>query len=326
MRLWIQELNWITKGGIEMEQTNLNVSKNSFQLIPSEEKDLNTVVRPAETYWHDVWRRLKSNKVAMVSLIVIIFLVLLSILGPMLSKFDYRSMDQNASSVGPNSIHWFGTDQHGRDLFVRTLYGARISLLVGIVSAFINFIIGILYGGISGYYGGWVDNIMMRIVDVLYAIPTVLYVILLMVVLGSGLGNIFIALGISYWLGMARMVRGQVLQLKQREFILAARAVGAKDLRIIVKHLIPNAMGQIVVMLTMSIPNAIFTEAFLSFIGLGVSAPAASLGVLCNDAISAFRSYPYQLFFPAMTICIIMLGFNMFGDGLRDALDPKMRK
>jgi oligopeptide transport system permease protein len=167
---------------------------------------------------------------------------------------------------------------------------------------------------------------MMRIVDILYAIPVVLYVILLMVVLGNGLQNIFIALGISYWSGMARMVRGQVLQLKEREFILAAKAIGSKDPRIIRKHLLPNAMGQIIVMLTMSIPQAIFTEAFLSFIGLGVSAPAASLGMLCNDAIASFRTYPYQLFFPAAVICLIMLAFNLFGDGLRDALDPKMRK
>lgn len=309
-----------------MEHNIRKIDKNMFEFIPQEEKDLNTVVRPSETYWQDVWRRLKLNKVAMISLILIIVLVLIAAIGPLLSKFDYRYQDTKSLSLAPSSVHWFGTDDLGRDLYVRTLYGARISLIVGIVSALINFVIGIVYGGISGYYGGKIDNIMMRIVDVLYAIPVVLYVILLMVVMGSGLQNIFIALGISYWVGMARMVRGQVLQFKQQEFILAAKAIGEMDLKILIKHLIPNAMGQIIILLTMSIPSAIFTEAFLSFIGLGVSAPMASLGVLCNDAVSSFRTYPYQLFFPAMTICLIMLAFNLFGDGLRDALDPKMRK
>lgn len=309
-----------------MESNVCKVDKKMFELIPQEEKDTNTVIRPSETYWQDVWRRLKLNKVAMVSLLLIVALILISIVGPLLSKFDYRSQDTNALSLRPDSVHWFGTDALGRDLYVRTLYGARISLLVGVVSAFINFVIGVIYGGISGYYGGKIDNLMMRIVDVLYSIPVVLYVILLMVVLGNGLQNIFIALGISYWVGMARMVRGQVLQLKQQEFVMAAKAIGEKDFKIIIRHLIPNAMGQIIVMLTMSIPSAIFTEAFLSFIGLGVSAPMASLGVLCNDAVQSFRTYPYQLFFPAATICLIMLAFNLFGDGLRDALDPKMRK
>jgi oligopeptide transport system permease protein len=176
-------------------------------------------------------------------------------------------------------------------------------------------------------YGGATDNVMMRIVDVLYSVPTMLYVILLMCILGKAdIWNIFIALGISYWVGMARIVRGQVLSLKQQEFVLAARALGAKNLRIITRHLIPNCMGPIIVCLTMSIPSAIFTEAFLSFVGLGVSAPMASLGVLCNDALDTYKTYPFQLFFPSLAICLIMLAFNLFGDGLRDALDPKMRK
>ncbi|MCX7885611.1 MAG: ABC transporter permease [Caloramator sp.] len=304
-----------------------DIDKEFFEYIPKEDKDLNTVVRPSETYWQDAWRRLKKNRVATFSLFVLIILILISIIGPYLSKFDYRTNDINSLNLSPNSEHWFGTDELGRDLYVRVLYGMRISLSVGIVSALINFVIGVIYGGISGYYGGNIDNIMMRIVDVLYSVPTVLYVILLMVVLGeASLSNIFIALGISYWVGMARIVRGQVLALKQQEFVLAARALGVKNIRIILRHLIPNSMGSIIVTLMMSIPSAIFTEAFLSFIGLGVSAPMASLGVLCNDAITTYRTYPYQLFFPSLAICIIMLAFNLFGDGLRDALDPKMRK
>jgi oligopeptide transport system permease protein len=252
--------------------------------------------------------------------------LLIAIFGPMLSKYDYAGMDLANANTGPTKLHIFGTDALGRDLLVRNLWGARISLSVGIVSAVMSFIIGVVFGGISGYYGGYVDMLMMRVVDIIFAVPAVLYVILLMVVMGSGLMNIFIALGITSWAGMARMVRGQILSLKQQEFVLAAKALGARDFRVIIKHLIPNCMGPIIVTLTMSIPGAIFFEAFLSFIGLGVSAPMASLGVLANEAIESLRTYPHQLLVPAMSICLIMLTFNLFGDGLRDALDPKMRK
>ena len=308
-------------------QNNMNIDKNLFKPLNLCESEKNTVVRPSETYWQDAWRRLKENKVAILSLAVLIILILISIIGPMFSKFNYYSNDMKVLNISPNKVHYFGTDELGRDLYVRVLYGMRISLAVGIVSAFINFIIGVIYGGISGFYGGSTDNVMMRIVDVLYSVPTMLYVILLMCILGEQtIWNIFIALGISYWVGMARIVRGQVLSLKEQEFVLAARALGAKNFRIILKHLIPNCMGPIIVCLTMSIPSAIFTEAFLSFIGLGVSAPMASLGVLCNDAIQTYNVYPFQLFFPSLAICLIMLAFNLFGDGLRDALDPKMRK
>jgi oligopeptide transport system permease protein len=308
-------------------QSNINIDKNLFEPLNLDETEKNVVVRPSETYWQDAWRRLKENKVAIVSLVMLVFLAVIAIFGPMISKFNYYSNDMKVLNVSPNSVHYFGTDELGRDLYVRVLYGMRISLAVGIVSAFINFVIGVIYGGISGYYGGATDNVMMRIVDVLYSVPTMLYVILLMCILGKAdIWNIFIALGISYWVGMARIVRGQVLSLKQQEFVLAARALGAKNLRIITRHLIPNCMGPIIVCLTMSIPSAIFTEAFLSFVGLGVSAPMASLGVLCNDALDTYKTYPFQLFFPSLAICLIMLAFNLFGDGLRDALDPKMRK
>jgi oligopeptide transport system permease protein len=206
------------------------------------------------------------------------------------------------------------------------MYGARISLSIGIVASLLNFTIGVVYGGISGYFGGRVDSVMMRIVDILYGIPLLLYVILLMVVLEPGLTNIFIALGFVYWLRMARIVRGQILSLKELEYILAARLIGASSWRIILRHLIPNSMGPIIVTMTLSIPEAIFTEAFLSFIGLGVSAPMASWGVLASEGVTSLRSYPYQLFFPAIAISITMLSFNFLGDGLRDALDPRMRK
>lgn len=301
-------------------------TKTDFTFVENGNKKTNEIVRPSETYWQDAMRRLKANKVAMISAVVILLVLILAIVGPYISKFDYATNNLINANKWPDKTHWFGTDDLGRDIFVRVMYGARISLSVGLVAAFINLTIGVIYGGVAGYYGGSVDNIMMRIVDVLYSVPMMLYVILLMVVLGKGLTNVFITLGIIYWVGMARIVRGQVLSLKEQEFVLAARAAGASKNRIILRHLIPNCMGQIIVTLTLSIPEAIFTEAFLSFIGLGVASPMSSLGTLCNDALTTYRSYPYQIFIPALAICITMIAFNLFGDGLRDALDPKMRK
>lgn len=305
---------------------NADVQENLWKPLSQEERDSEKIVRPSLTYWQDVWRRFKKNKVAMGSLVFLILLFLIAIFGPMISKHSYSDQNLMMASQLPNSEHWFGTDDHGRDLYVRVLYGARISLTVGVVASIINVVIGVLYGGIAGYFGGRIDNIMMRIVDILYTVPLTLYVILLMVVIGPGLKSILIAIGFIYWITMARIVRGQILSLKEQEYVLAAKTLGASDLRILLRHLIPNAMGPIIVTMTMSIPTAIFTEAFLSFIGLGVSAPMASWGVLCNDALGTLDLYPYQLFFPALAISITMLGFNFLGDGLRDALDPRMRK
>lgn len=222
----------------------------------------------------------------------------------------------------------FGTDDLGRDVLTRVMYGARISLLIAVIATMVNLFIGVIYGSISGYEGGRVDNIMMRIVDIINSIPLMLYVILLMVVFrkSDGLTNIIIALSSVFWVGMARLVRGQMLSLKEQEFVLAARVIGVPKHKIILRHLIPNAMGPIIVAMTMMIPTAVFTEAFLSFIGLGVSAPQASWGTLANNALSGLITYPYQLFFPALAIAITMLAFNFLGDGLRDALDPRLRK
>lgn len=282
--------------------------------------------KPSLGYWQDAWLRLKKNKMAMAGLCFIVFLMLLALIGPMFSSIGYADQDFNNVNAGPSYEHWFGTDSLGRDLFIRVLYGARISLSIGLIASLINLVIGVLYGGISGLMGGKVDRIMMNIVDVLYSVPTLLYVILLMVVFKPGLLNIFIALGISYWLQMARIVRGQVLSIKEQEFVLAAISMGASKWRLLTKHLIPNAVGAIVVSWSLSIPDAIFTEAFLSFIGLGVSAPMASWGVLASEGINSMRGYPFQLFFPAAAISLTMLAFNFLSDGLRDALDPKMRR
>jgi oligopeptide transport system permease protein len=301
-------------------------SPELFQQVPKDIASAEAIVRPSVTYWQDAWRRLKQNKMAMVGLWTIAAILLIAIFGPMVSPYSYSDQDLASQNQGPSRAHWLGTDDLGRDMLTRLMYGARISLTVGIMASVLNLTVGVIYGGISGYYGGRVDNIMMRIVEILTAIPMLLYVILLMVILEPGLQNILIALGVVYWLSMARIVRGQVLSLKEQDFVLAARTIGASDWRIILKHLVPNAMGPIIVTATLNIPSAIFTEAFLSFIGLGVSAPMASWGALASDALQGFRTYPWQLFYPAIAISITMFAFNFLGDGLRDALDPKQRK
>ena len=225
-----------------------------------------------------------------------------------------------------NHTYLLGTDQLGRDILTRLMYGTRISLMVAFIAALVNMVIGIAYGGISGYLGGQTDNIMMRIVDVISTIPLTLYVILIKMCLDDGLLSIIIALSSVYWVDMARVVRGEMLSLKNQEFVLAARTIGSSDKTILLNHLIPNAMGPILVTVTMLIPSAIFMEAFMSFIGIGIAPPMASLGTMCNDATETLRTNPYQLFLPALVICIIMFAFNFVGDGLRDALDPKLKK
>lgn len=299
---------------------------------PLKKKDVQVeLVRPSTTYWQDAWRRLKTNPVAMGSLVLIILILLLAIFGPVFSPYSYSDQDFSRKFQKPSREHWFGTDGLGRDLYTRVLHGARISLSIGFVAALVA-LLGVFYGGISGFAGGWVDNVMMRIVDIMYSIPFLLWVIMMMVYLkeilpeNAGLIAMYIALALVYWLDMARIVRGQILALKEQEFVMAAHTIGAPRARILLRHLIPNSMGTVIVTATLAIPEAIFTEAFLSFIGLGVSAPRASWGMLASDALVSLKSHPHLLFFPAAAICITLLAFNFLGDGLRDALDPKMRK
>ena len=309
-----------------------NIDKELFTPVTDKEKKIETIVRPSIGYWKDAWNRLCSNKTALISLITIVVIMVLAFILPKFLPYTYDGTDLVIANQGPSKTHIFGTDQLGRDIFVRVLYGAKYSLIIGISAAIINLVIGVLYGGIAGFLGGKVDSIMMRIVDILYSIPLTIYVIIIMAILydpeagNSGLGTIILALSISYWIGMARIVRGEVLQLKQQEFVLAARALGASKARILLRHLIPNCMGSIIVTMTLLIPEAIFTEAFLGFIGIGLVPPLASLGTLASEAQKSIYTYPYQLLFPSLMICIIILAFNLFGDGLSEALDPKNRK
>lgn len=272
------------------------------------------------------WQQMKQNRLALWGMVIVAVMTACAVIGPWFLPYAYDEQNFAVANAWPSQEHWFGTDSLGRDLLVRVLYGARISLSIGLAASLINVCIGVLYGGIAGLAGGRTERIMMHIVDVLYSIPMLLYVILLMVVFRPGLLNIYLALGISYWLNMARIVRGQILSLKRQEYVLAARSCGTSTWNILRRHMIPNCVGPIIVTLTLSIPDAIFTEAFLSFIGLGVSAPMASWGVLASEGINSMRSFPFQLFFPAAALSLTMLGFMFLGDGLRDALDPQNQK
>ena len=342
-----------------------NIKKNplSFQVDPDlfgkasdEEKAQVVTQRESVSFMKDAMRRFVKNKMAMTCLVILILITLIAIFVPMFYPYSYTKQDVSAKYLQPFEYsrkeqakinkgefvfpHIMGTDNLGRDYEIRVIYGTRISLMVGFISALIVVIIGILYGSISGYFGGKVDIIMMRIVDIIYSLPDVLIVILLSVAikdiistskneliikLGAGMISIFIVFGLLYWVGMARQVRGQILSIKEQEYVLAARAMGASPMHIIMKHMIPNCVSVIIITAAMQIPSAIFTESFLSFVGMGVSMPMPSLGSLASDARSGLVSYPYMLVFPAATIFLIVLSFNLLGNGLRDAFDPKLR-
>jgi len=275
--------------------------------------------------WSDAWRVLRRNRAAMVALTLLGILVLLVIVAPALSafRFDYTDWDQISIPPSLSGGHLFGTDALGRDLFVRTLYGGRISLMVGIVATFVSLVIGITYGAVSGYFGGRIDQFMMRIVDILYALPFMFLVILLMVFFGRNIVLIFVAIGAINWLDMARIVRGQTLSLKNREYIEAARAGGVSTPRIIRRHIIPNLLGIVVIYVTLTIPQVILVESFLSFLGLGVQEPQTSLGALVNNGVNYMEQAPWLILIPATLLALILLCFNFLGDGLRDLADPK---
>lgn len=287
--------------------------------------DADTITRPSVTFWADVRRRLVNNKVAMFGLALILLITCFAIFAPIASPYTYSYQDLTIVNQSPSAEHWFGTDSLGRDIWVRVWVGARVSLAVGIFGSVIPSLIGIIIGGISGYFGGVVDMIIMRFIDIVMCIPNMIYIILIMLYVGSGPVALVLAFALTGWMGTARSVRGLVLQLKEREFVLASRTLGASHLRLIFDHLVPNTLGIIVVSMTLGVPGAIFQEAYLSFIGLGIAPPIPSWGQLANAGVSVFRIFPSQLFIPSILISLTMLSFNLFGDGLRDALDPRLR-
>lgn len=325
---------------------SMHVNPDLFQKATDEEKQELVIMRESTTLWKDAMRRFRKNHFAMVALFLIIALFLFAFLGPLFVPYDYDQFNKGDENQSPNSIHPFGTDKFGRDLLVRNMYGTRISLSIGVVAAVLTLIIGSIYGSISGFIGGRADNLMMRITDLIYSIPDLLIIILLSVTLKkpledllqnsallkgiSSLGppffSMLIVFALLYWVTMARIVRGEVLRIKEQEYILAARAMGAGNAQIIRKHILPNCIGPIIVTATLQIPSAIFVESFLSFIGLGISAPLASLGSMVTDALGGVYSYPTRVVFPAVLIALIILGFNTIGDALRDVLDPRMKK
>lgn len=296
-----------------------------FEKLDESSKNAEKIAYESKTYFKDAWGRFKQNKMAMVGLIFLAFMILMCILVPVFSPYTYDGQDLNAINEMSSLAHPMGTDYLGRDLLVRVMMGGRISLSVGFAAAAISMCVGITYGGIAGYFGGKVDMVMMWIVDAMYSIPDMLYIILITVVLEPSMGSILLGICISSWMGMARQVRAQVMTLKEQEFSLAAFVLGASKKRILFKHLIINSMGPIIVSVTLLVPSAIFNEAFLGFLGIGVPAPNASWGTLANDAKRFMTTQPMQVIWPTLAICLTMLALNFIGDGLGDALDPKKK-
>ena len=340
------------------------IDLSKFAPATEDEKRQQDVMSESTTFFKDGMRRLFKNPLAVLSIVLLGIVILTIIFAPMIVPYSYEEMlsiegvrDRGAKNLGPFEYseaeleyianggerfpHIFGTDEQCRDYFIRVIYGTRISLLVGVFASIIVLIIGMLYGSISGYVGGKVDLIMMRIVDIIYSLPDMLIIILLSVVLnqvltfppgtiladlGTNMISLFIVFGTLYWVGMARLIRGQILSIKENEYVLAARSIGAKPGWIIRKHILPNCLSVIIISTALQIPSAIFTESYLSFVGLGVKAPMPSLGSLANAAREGLQSYPYKLVFPALMICLIVLSLNLLGDGLRDAFDPKLKR
>lgn len=333
-------------------------SEKNFEKATEEEKKQQDVMGESTTFFKDGMRRLRKNPLVMASIVILILIILTIIIAPMIVPYDYAQIVKGSSNLGPFEYsvaeqaqikagqdvfpHIFGTDSLGRDYFIRVVYGARVSLGVGVFASLLVVIIGMLYGSISGYLGGKVDMIMMRIVDIIYSLPDMLLIILLSVVLretlapviegtflaklGVNMIALFIVFGLLYWVGMARLIRGQILTIKQNEYVLAAQCIGTSTPRIIRRHILPNCLSVIIITTALQIPSAIFTESYLSFVGLGVSVPMPSLGSLANEARSGLQTYPERLLFPALTICLIVLALNLLGDGLRDAFDPKLSR
>ena len=309
----------------ENKVMNIELTPEMFEKLDDSKKNSEKIAYESKTYIAEAWNRFKKNKLALIGLCFLLVMAIGCIFVPIFSSYTYDGQNMANTFAGPSMDHIFGTDRFGRDVLVRIMYGGRISLAVGFSAAIISLCVGVTYGAIAGYAGGKVDMIMMRIVDALYSIPDMLYLIMITVVLGSNFQSIIIGICISSWMGMARQVRAQVMTLKEQEFSLAAFVLGASKKRILLKHLIINSMGPIIVSFTMLVPSAIFYEATLGFLGIGLSAPQASWGTLANDARAMISSQPLQVVWPILAICLTMLALNFIGDGLGDALDPKKK-
>lgn len=303
-------------------KTNRN---DDFKRIGTEGLSGEELSKPALTYWKDVWRRFKENKLALLGLIILALVVIMLYVGPAITGLDYQYIDGSIKNQGPSMAHWFGTDDMGRDLFTRVCVGGRISIIIGICCTLVMFVIGSLLGALAGLKGGIVDDIIMRICEFVGNLPYLIIVVILSIVMGQSMFSLVFAMSLTAWVGTTRMVRGQILQIKEMDYVQAARALGADTKRIIIKHLLPNTLGIIMVNITMSVPGFIFSEAFLSYIGLGIQAPQTSWGALASAGQQTMMFYPYQLFFPCLMIVITILAFHLIGDGLADALDPKLR-
>jgi len=357
-------VNYNENGTPKKKPLSLQINLEKFEKATEEEKAQQEVMSKSTTFFRDGIRKLFKNPLAVISICLLTAILLVIIIAPMVVPYEYSEIlsvngkrDKGAKNLAPFTYsemeqeyidaggerfpHIFGTDEQCRDYFIRVVYGTRISLVVGLFASMIVLIIGMLYGSISGYLGGKVDLIMMRIVDIIYSLPDMLIIILLSVVLnqvlkfdngspfakmGTNMISLFIVFGALYWVGMARLIRGQILSIKENDYITAAKTVGAGTGRIIRKHMLPNCLSVIIISTALQIPSAIFTESYLSFVGLGVQAPMPSLGSLANAAREGLQSYPYKLVFPAIMICLIVLSLNLLGDGLRDAFDPKLKR
>ena len=335
-----------------IDDQEVQLTADLFEPIPAQTGDNEAITRPSMTFWQDARKRLFKNPGAVVGLVILVSIVLMAIFAPMFSKFDYKSQNIRHVKVPPkmpivsvlgvmdgknskgvdvyaekniDETYLFGTDSLGRDIWTRVWTGARVSLFIAVLAAVFDLVIGVSYGGISAYYGGRVDIVMQRIMEVITGIPSLVVVTLFIMVFNPGIVSISLAMAVSGWTGMARVVRSHVLRLKNQEFILASKTLGSSDIRLILKHLFPNVIGPIVVMIMFSLPSAIFYEAFLSFIGLGLQPPDASLGVLINEGFQALQNYPYMMFIPSTVVCLLIFSLNLLADGLRDAVDPKMR-
>lgn len=305
---------------------NKNLDKSKFEIIGPDIANRDIIVRKNINYWQDAWRRLKKNPIAMISLVVLVFMIIMVIIGPFMSGHDPYEVSPQNKNQPISSEHWFGTDNLGRDLFTRVWLGARASVIVAITCAIVQIVIGCIYGAGMAYFGGWVDELLMRIIEVMTSIPSLLITLIVMMVLGNSMFALLIAMSITAWCGTARQMRGIILQLRTSEYVLAAETLGASPLRIIIKHLIPNTLSILILNLASSIPAFIFTEAGLSFIGMGLNPPDTSLGILISAGQQTMQFYPAQLLFPCGVLCLIVLSLNLLGDGLRDALDPKLRQ